>query len=330
MRISEFLKKLNEITKANGNFSFQIERLQNNYRFINIDEAWSQVSFFNTVGFGFPKDTLATDFIKKCIDAKQNVMVINDVENNTLQNYKKKINDHIHSLRIFLNWITLPKLSDNSFSLTLLHNDKNEIKINDLIKVLNWVSVISKFIKDTYQVAGEETINISSCEYGSFNLDFSTIVDSATIVIWIISFFFWIVKKVKKKNEAKSIDNKDDILLENEYLKDLLSKNGIKNNFDLEKTKINNLAEELFNNEKTKPTGYTNLNEFKKRLWDEYNEFKKEKIAEICEFKLSLNSNEDKFIEYSNNSEIKKINTEEIKKLVDNNKSKKNNEDEKK
>jgi len=318
MRISEFVKKLNEITKANGKFTFQVENFQNyTYRFINIDEAWKQVTFFNTVGFGFHKDKQATDFIKKCIDAKQNVMIINSNEKNILQNYENEINSHINSLQNFLKLITLPKPSNNSFSLTLLLNDKQEIKISDLIKVLNWVSAIGEFIKNIYPISGDEIISISSCEYGSFNLDFN-IVDIATIVIWIISFFFWIAKKVREKNEAKSIDNKDDILLENEYLKNLLSKNKIMNDFDLEKAKIYNLAEELFNNEETKPTGYTNLNEFKKRLWDEYNKFKKEKIAEICEFKLSLNSNEDKFIEYSNNSEIKKINTEEIKKLVDN------------
>ena len=322
MRISEFLKKLNKITKAKGKFAFQVENLQNyTYRFISIDEAWKQVNFFNNVGFGFAEDKRITNFLKKCIDANQNVMVINSSEKQILQNYETEINSHINSLLVFLKWIVLPKQSNNSFSISLLLNDKQEIKINDLIKVLNWVSKIGEFIKNTYQISGDEIINISSCEYGSFNLDFN-IVDIATIVIWIISSIFWIWKKVKGKDERNDINNKDDILLENEYLKKLLDKNSIKNEFDLEKARIHNLAEELFNNEKVKPRGYSNINEFKNALWNEYTEFKKEKIAEICEFKLSLNSNEDKLIEYRDNSEIKKINTEEIKKLVDNNKSK--------
>lgn len=329
MRISEFQKKLNKITKAKGKFAFQIENLQNyTYRFINIDEAWKQVNFFNTVGFGFNKDKQTTDFLKKCIETKQNVMVINSSEKNILQNYETIINSHINSLQDFLKLIALPKPSNNSFSISLFLNDKQEIKINDLIKVLNWVSRIGEFIKNTYQIPGDEIINVSSCEYGSINLDFN-IVDIATIVIWVISSIFWIWKKVKGKDEENDINNKDDVLLENEYLKKLLDKNKIKNEFDLEKARIHNLAEELFNNKEVEPKGQTNINEFKKALWDEYTEFKKEKIAEICEFKLSLNSNEDKLIEYTDNNEIKRINTEEIKKLVDNNKSKKN-EDEKK
>ena len=323
MRVSEFQKKLNEITKAKGRFAFQVENLQNyTYRFINIDEAWKQVNFFNTVGFGFNKDKQTTDFLKKCIEAKQNVMVINSSEKVILQKYETEINSHINSLQSFLKLIALPKPSNNSFSISLLLNDKQEIKINDLIKVLNWVSRIGKFIKNIYQIPGDEIINISSCEYGSFNLDFN-IVDIATIVIWVISSIFWIWKKVKGKDEENDTNNKDDILLENEYLKKELDKNGIENKFDLEKARIHKLAEELFNNKEVELKGQTNINEFKNALWVEYTEFKKEKIAEICEFKLSLNSNEDKLIEYSDNNEIKRINTEEILRLIDDNKNQK-------